>query len=63
MLPDRVSNTGPLTYESGALAIALRSPAQWSGITGTYWGPARCAGKNFGEMSTDDGHKVYFIEK
>ena len=28
MLPDRVSNPGPLTYESGALPIALRSPAQ-----------------------------------
>ena len=27
MLPDRVSNTGPLTYESGALPIALRGPA------------------------------------
>ena len=26
MLPDRVSNPGPLTYESGALAIALRGP-------------------------------------
>ena len=26
MLPDRVSNPGPLTYESGALLIALRSP-------------------------------------
>ena len=26
MLPDRVSNPGPLTYESGALPIALRSP-------------------------------------
>ena len=29
MLPDRVSNPGPLTYESGALPIALRGPA-WS---------------------------------
>ena len=28
MLPDRVSNLGPLTYESGALPIALRGPAQ-----------------------------------
>ena len=28
MLPDRVSNPGPLTYESGALPIALRRPAQ-----------------------------------
>ena len=29
MLPDRVSNPGPLTYESGALPIALRGPALW----------------------------------
>ena len=28
MLPDRVSNREPLTYESGALPIALRGPAQ-----------------------------------
>ena len=27
MLPDRVSNPGPLTYESGALLIVLRGPA------------------------------------
>ena len=27
MLPDRVLNPGPLTYESGALPIALRDPA------------------------------------
>ena len=27
MLPDRVSYLGPLTYESGALPIALRGPA------------------------------------
>ena len=27
MLPDRVSNPGLLTYESGALQIALRGPA------------------------------------
>ena len=27
MLPDRVSNPGPLTYESGALPIALPGPA------------------------------------
>ena len=30
MLPDRVSNPGPLTYESGALPIALRGPARCS---------------------------------
>ena len=28
MLPDRVSNLGPLTYESGALPIALRGLAR-----------------------------------
>ena len=33
MLPDRVSNPGPLTYESGALPIALRGPAQESSYT------------------------------
>ena len=27
MLPDRVSNPGPLTYESVLLPIALRGPA------------------------------------
>ena len=30
MLPDRVSNPGPLTYESGALPIALCDPAKGS---------------------------------
>ena len=30
MLPDRISNPGPLTYESGALPIALRGPANTS---------------------------------
>ena len=28
MRPDRVSNPGPLTYESGALPIAIRGPAK-----------------------------------
>ena len=31
MLPDRVSNPGPLTYESGALPIAQRGPALTKG--------------------------------
>ena len=34
MLPDRVSNPGPLTYESGALPIALRGPASLYRIDG-----------------------------
>ena len=32
MLPDRVSNPGPLTYESGALPIALRGSGIWTGL-------------------------------
>ena len=32
MLPDRVSNSGTLTYESGALPIALRGPGLELGI-------------------------------
>ena len=35
MLPDRVSNPGPLDYESGALPIALCGPA-FSSVT---WQP------------------------
>ena len=35
MLPDRVSNPGPLTYESGALSIALRGPAWLEGTVKT----------------------------
>ena len=34
MLPDRVSNPGPLTYESGALPIALRGPAPTTSAVG-----------------------------
>ena len=30
MLPDQVSNPGPMTYESGDLPIALRGPAEWA---------------------------------
>ena len=34
MLPDRVSNPGPLTYESGVISIALRGPAWvWTKMT------------------------------
>ena len=32
MCPDRVSNPGPLTYESGVLPTALRGPAYIDGI-------------------------------
>ena len=39
MLPDRVSNPGPLTYESGALPIALRGPAKRGGNPLSYSPP------------------------
>ena len=39
MLPNRVSNPGPLTYESGALPIALRGP-EYQNIKHRY--NARC---------------------
>ena len=32
MWPDRVSNPGPLAYESGALPTALRGPAVTSPV-------------------------------
>ena len=32
MLPDRVSNPGPLTYKSGALPTALRGPAAFENV-------------------------------
>ena len=38
MLPDRVSNPGPQTYESGALPIALRGPAPLIMKKGIYAG-------------------------
>ena len=38
MLPDRVSNPGPLTYESGALPIVLRGPAEDSLLSNTSAG-------------------------
>ena len=36
MWPDRVSNPGPLTYESGALPTALRGPADRIPIMGIH---------------------------
>ena len=38
ILPDRVSNPGPLTYESGALPIALRGPVGFLETTGNILG-------------------------
>ena len=41
MLPDRVSNPGPLTYESGALPIALCGPAAFCRDSPSYLGLSR----------------------
>ena len=46
MLPDRVSNPGPLTYESGALPNALRGPASFR--------------SNFGDVAIDVNAKEVF---
>ena len=37
MWPNRVSNPGPLTYESGALPTALRIPAPGMGWNRVSW--------------------------
>ena len=42
MLPDRISNPGHLTYESGALPIALRGPAPRMGLRGKKLGQTPC---------------------
>ena len=39
MWPDRVSNSGPLTYESDALPIALRGPACQGEVDAVKRGP------------------------
>ena len=46
MLPDRVSNPGPLTYESGALPIALRGLAACAHST-TYRVGMKCRLRSF----------------
>ena len=44
MLPDRVSNPGPLTYESGALPITLRGLAAFQGMhLREVYIPEKCA--------------------
>ena len=42
MLPDRVSNPGPLAYESGALPIALRGLAPLNELYIQYYNATAC---------------------
>ena len=50
MWPDRVSNPGPPTYESGALPIALRGPAPE--IKSKYFRTGECVG--IGQTTVSD---------
>ena len=45
MWPDQVSNPGPPTYESGALPIALRGPANTCNDFRIYCNESDVAGK------------------
>ena len=47
MWPDRVSNPGPPTYESGALPIALRGPAQIQSKIGFFYSSLKGIQKKF----------------
>ena len=56
MLPDRLSNPGPLTYESGALPIALHGPASWCEVK-----PSQHAyGEQYSAMSLSISDKSKF---
>ena len=53
MLPDLVWNPGPLTYESGALPIALRGPA-------FFWD---CSGRKKKTLSWDTSNNCHNCPK
>ena len=59
MLPDRVSNPGPLTYESGALPIALRGPAHYTYATMTHSYPPL----DMGSIPLPQGHEDFYLQK
>ena len=56
MLPDRVSNPGPLTYESGALPIALCGPSNCASINATVADP-----KLHIREGIEDNSKIIFL--
>ena len=47
MRPDRVSNPGPLTYESGVLPTALRGPAIQDTVNSKESEHVSCTWANF----------------
>ena len=56
MLPDRVSNPGPLTYESGALPIALRGPALYR--NNVSYNTSRTDGVVSDKVSETNSHSI-----
>ena len=55
MWPDWVSNSGPLTYESGALPTALRNPAKSTNHIIYYRGGRRV------HLSGEGGWRIFFF--
>ena len=60
MLPDRVSNPGPLTYDSGALPIALRSPAYQGGESCGLNDRAHRISYRYSDKTCKNINKLYF---
>ena len=62
MLPDLVSNPGPLTYESGALPTALTGPVRSQDNVLTRFFYCRIEkGQNFAIQSPTDKKKYAFL--
>ena len=60
MLPDRVSNPGPLTYESGVLPIALRGPAKTFAVHQIH-GYLTLRPKQYTRLSKETEYKIVTI--
>ena len=60
MWPDRVSNPGPLTYESGALPTALRGPAINGGMAVIYMYYTKFAKGQFYNVMSALPSQTYF---
>ena len=63
MWPDRVSNPGPLTYESGALPTALHSPATFRRYVPAGTNPVHvvyCHVQPPGSLGRQNGNEVVF---
>ena len=67
MWPNRVSNPGPLTYDSGALSTALRGPATTTELNRRSAGPRSAVGSASDSRTrgpgfdTGSGHILSFL--